>query len=197
MRRSTFLILVTLGAAVVGFTLASSAGRLRDKEPAAGTSSAARPQFAPLHWREKTDGPKGKRLEFSVDRFYVLARGWQARVGLKNDSAVAFQVGGVQSPLNRSFGLMLFLSGDQEDLEDRVGTGRLPTLRAAMKYEPSLPPILEPHSSWKGTISAPGSLVAGSWVRVVFGTLVAVGRTPDELPARLVWITDHAYRLRP
>jgi hypothetical protein len=196
MRRSTLLILVTVAAAVVGFTLASAAGRLRDKEPASKTSSAARPQFAALHWREKTDGPRGKRIWFLVDRFYVLADGWRARVGLKNDSSVAFQVGGVQSPLNRSFGLMLFSSGDPKDLENRVGTGRLPTLRAAMKYQPSLPPVLEPHSSWTGTISAPGSLVAGSWVRVVFGTLVAVGRTPDELPAQMVWITDHAHRLR-
>jgi hypothetical protein len=33
-------------------------------------------------------------------------------------------------------------------------------------------------------------------VRVVFGTLVAVGRPPDELGERVLWITDHAHRLR-
>ena len=58
------------------------------------------------------------------------------------------------------------------------------------------PAILEPGASWEGTMSAEGALVAGSWVRVVFGTLVAAGNPPEELPERIVWITDHAYRLR-
>jgi hypothetical protein len=34
-------------------------------------------------------------------------------------------------------------------------------------------------------------------VRVVFGTLIAVGKPPDELDEVLVWITDNTYRLRP
>ena len=50
--------------------------------------------------------------------------------------------------------------------------------------------------AWHGVISAPGSLVAGSWVRVVFGTLIAIGSTGDVLEDSVVWITDHAYRLR-
>ena len=45
-------------------------------------------------------------------------------------------------------------------------------------------------------MSASGALVADSWVRVVFGTLIAVGKPPDELDDVVVWITDHAYRLR-
>jgi hypothetical protein len=197
MRRSTLLILVTVGAGVVGFTFASTAGRLRDKAPSTETSNAAGPQLAAFHWREATDGPRGKRLQFSVDHFRIVAGGWRARLGVTNDSAVAYQVGGVRSPLDRSFGLMLFSSGDHEDLEDRVETGQLPALKAASTFEPGLPPILEPHSSWRGTVSASGSLVAGSWARFVFGTLVAVGRTPDELPKQMIWITDHAHHLRP
>ena len=45
-------------------------------------------------------------------------------------------------------------------------------------------------------MSARGPLVAGSFVRFVFGTLDPIGNAPDTLPPRLIWITDHAYRLR-
>ena len=79
--------------------------------------------------------------------------------------------------LDRAFGLMLFRTGETRELERRNRNGTLPATRPAVRYEPSLPKILEPGASWKGTISAPGSLVARSWVRVVFGTLVAVGTT--------------------
>ena len=51
--------------------------------------------------------------------------------------------------------------------------------------------MLEPGASWEGEISARGALVAGSWARVVFGTLVAVGKPPDELDEKVIWITDH------
>jgi hypothetical protein len=44
-------------------------------------------------------------------------------------------------------------------------------------------------------MSAQGALVAGSWARVVFGTLVAVGKPPEELDEKVIWITDHAYEL--
>ena len=60
-----------------------------------------------------------------------------------------------------------------------------------------LPRILEPGASWDGTISAPGPLLAGSYVRVVFGTLVAVSKPPEDMGDRVVWITDHSYRLKP
>ena len=55
--------------------------------------------------------------------------------------------------------------------------------------------MLEPRASWKGEISARGSLVAGSWARVVFGTLVAVGKPPEGLDETLIWITDETYQL--
>jgi hypothetical protein len=45
-------------------------------------------------------------------------------------------------------------------------------------------------------MSAPGALVADSWVRVVFGTLIAVGKPPEGLEEVFVWITDNSYRLR-
>ena len=69
-------------------------------------------------------------------------------------------------------------------------------MRAATRYAPELPRILEPKASWEGTIAAPGPLVADSWARVVFGTMVAVGKPPQGLEEVFVWITDSAYRLR-
>jgi hypothetical protein len=194
-RRTTVLVIVALVAVTAGFAFSSAADRLRDDSVDPRASARAGRQSAELGWRE-TYGPKGKRLEFSVDGIEVLRGAWRVRLGVMNDSSVAYEVGNPRATLDRSFGLMLFSTGESRDLEERNESATLPAVRPAVRYEPSLPAVLEPHTSWKGTISAPGALVAGSWVRVVFGTLVAVGRTPDELPERFVWITDHAYRLR-
>ncbi len=85
----------------------------------------------------------------------------------------------------------------EAELAQRNRSGTLPATRPATRYEPKLPKILAPRSSWNGTISAPGALVASSYVRVVFGALDAAGgKGPDGLANPVVWITDHAYRLR-
>ena len=91
---------------------------------------------------------------------------------------------------------MLFGSGDHDELDSRNADGTLPAVRRAVAYRPSLPRILEPGKSWSGTISAPGALVADSWVRVVFGPLVSVGEPPATLDDNVVWISDAAYFLR-
>jgi hypothetical protein len=188
MRRSTVFALVALGAVGAGFAFSSAAVRFGDEESAPESSEAARPQVKQLGWRDSF-GPPRAGFEFRVEWFEVLADGWRSRVSIENQSSVAFDV-------RDSFGLMLFSSGDQKELERRNENGTLPAPRPAVDYDPSLPDVLEPHSTWTGTISAPGSLVAGSWVRVVFGTLFAIGRTPDDLPERIGWITDDAYHLR-
>jgi hypothetical protein len=195
MPRSTLLVLVALGAAGVAVALSFAADPRGDEDSTAGASVAAGPQVARLGWHERTPGPAGARIEFGVDTFEVLADGWRARLSVRNDSSAAYEIGDRHSTVDRSFGLMLFSSGKLSDLEERNSDGTLPALRPALRYRPSLPDVLEPHERWSGTISARGALVAGSWVRFVFGALIAVGRTPDELPERLVWITDHAYRL--
>jgi hypothetical protein len=189
MRRGTLLIFIAAGAALVGFAYASERVREDDSTPTA--TAPAKPQVAPLGWRE-SEGPSGQRLVFSVHRFEVLADGWRARVAVRNDSRVAFEVGEER----QAFGLMLFSSGEHDDLETRNREGTLPTLRPALRYVPALPEVFEPKASWSGTISAPGALVAGSWVRFVFGPFVAIGRTPDGLPSQAGWITDRTYRLR-
>jgi hypothetical protein len=55
--------------------------------------------------------------------------------------------------------------------------------------------VLAPKQTWRATISAPGSLADGAYVRVSFGPLVAKGDPPDGMEPRVVWITDRSYRL--
>lgn len=185
------LVLVVGAAVLVGFAFAAVAERERGGGASLGGKTAATPQTKTLDLRESA-GKKGERVIFGVKRFQVLPEGWRARVSVRNDSDVAFTI----DPSRRSFGLMLFTSGAHHDLETRNRQQDLPTLRPALAYEPDLPSTLEPHATWTGTISAPGALVAGSWVRFVFGTLVVEGRAPDNFPPQLTWITDRAYRLR-
>ena len=196
MSRSTAIVFVVLGAALAGFAFSSATGRLQDDAVPAEPSSAARPQKAELYWHE-TYGRPGEQLVFEVERLQVLENGWRASLVLTNDTSIAYEVGDPRATLDRAFGLMLFRTSKAAELKRRNSSGTLPATRPATRYEPSLPAVLEPRASWRGTISAPGPLVAGSWARVVFGTLLAVGATGDDLDERVVWITDHAYRLEP
>lgn len=189
------MILVALGAALAGFAFSSTADRFRNDSPSPPTSVAAGPQRAELGWRE-TYGPEGEQIVFSVDVLDVEEEGWSAELSVENGTSIPYELGDPRATLDRSFGLMLFSSGELDELERRNAEQNLPAVRPAATYEPGLPQILEPGASWEGTIGAPGALVAGSWVRVVFGALVAVGRTPEGLDERIVWITDGAYRLR-
>jgi hypothetical protein len=191
--RTTIIVLIALGATFAGFVLASNAQRLRDDEPAAQASVAAGPQTARLDWRE-TYGSAGERLVFTVDELQVTETGWRARIGVENESTVGWELAPNATP-DGTFGLQLFETSDPEELEQRNREGTLPAVRPATSYEPELPRILEPGSGWEGTISAGGSLVAGASARVVFGTLVAVGKPPEGLSEQVIWITDHAYEL--
>jgi hypothetical protein len=192
--RTTIIVLLVLGATVAGFLLASNAERLRGKETDTRPSVAAGLQTARLGWRE-TYGAPGEQVVFTVDSVTVTGGGWSARVGVDNRSTVAWELApGATS--DGTFGLRLFETGDKNELDERNQSGTLPAVRAATRYDPELPNILEPKASWDGRISAPGALVAGSWVRVVFGTMIAVGKPPEGMEEVFVWITDNAYRLR-
>ena len=194
MSRTTLIVLIALGATFAGFVLASNAQRLTaDDDEEIATSVAAGPQTADLDWRE-THGSAGEQLIFTVARLEVTETGWSARIGIENDSSVGWELAPGATP-DGSFGLQLFETGDAQELEDRNRNGTLPAVRAATGYAPALPGVLEPGASWKGEISARGSLVAGSWARVVFGTLVAVGKPPEGLEEMLIWITDESYEL--
>jgi hypothetical protein len=194
MSRTTVIVLVALGATFAGFALASSAKRLTGSDPQIESSVAAGPQTVDVTWREAY-GPAGQQLVFEVDRIEVTASGWNARIGITNDSSVGWELAPDATP-DGSFGLALFETGDAKELDVRNRAGTLPAIRTATNYVPDLPRILEPGASWDGQISARGPLVAGSWVRVVFGTLVAVGNPPEEMNDTVVWITDHAVELQ-
>jgi len=192
--RTTLIVLIALGATFAGFVLASNAQRLTaDDDEEIATSVAAGPQTADLDWRE-THGSTGEQLIFTVTRLEVTETGWSARIGIENDSSVGWELAPGATP-DGSFGLQLFETGDAQELEDRNRNSTLPAVRAATSYAPELPGVLEPGASWTGEISARGSLVAGSWARVVFGTLVAVGKPPEGLEEMLIWITDESYEL--
>lgn len=193
MSRTTLIVLIALGATFAGFVLASNAQRLSGDDPEIETSVAAGPQTADLRWRE-VYGTGDERIVFTVDRISVTETGWSARVGIENDSSVGWELAPGATP-DGSFGLQLFETGDPDELEERNQSRELPALRAATTFAPTLPAILEPGRSWEGEIAAQGALVAGSWARVVFGTLVAVGKPPEELDEIVIWITDHAYEL--
>ena len=194
MSKTTLIVLIALGATFAGFVLASNAQRLSgDDDEAVATSVAAGPQTASLDWRESY-GSVGERLVFTVDRLDVVESGWSARIGIQNESSVGWELAPGATP-EGSFGLQLFETGEAEELEERNRDGTLPAVRAATRYVPELPGVLEPGASWEGEMSARGALVAGSWARVVFGTLVAVGKPPEELDEKVIWITDSAYQL--
>jgi hypothetical protein len=192
--RTTALVFVAAGAVLAGFAFSATASRGNDENAPTEPILAASPQQAKLDWRESY-GTGTQKLVFSVDSLQVMPNGWRARVSLENDTSVPYEVGDPKDAIDRTFGLMLFPSGDHSDLESKNEQGELPSVRRAVAYQPSLPRILEPGQSWSGTISAPGALVADSWVRVVFGPLISVGEPPEKLNDHVVWITDRAHPL--
>lgn len=153
---------------------------------------AAPPQRAQLGWREAYPGGRGERLVFVVDELAVTADGWSARVAVSNRTSVAFDVG---RPVDFQYGLMLFATGDLGELEEAARSVGLPSVRQASAIEPPPPAVLRPGATWRATLSAPGSLPAGAYARVVFGPLGAEGDPPEGVEPVVVWITDHAHRL--
>lgn len=194
MGRTAIIVLVALGATLAGFALASDSGLLRPATTTTEESVAAGPQKITLGWRE-TYGAPGERLVFTVRSLEVTTSGWKAQIGIENQTKLGWELVPGAIP-DGTFGLALFETGDAKELDQRNRSQTLPAVRAATAFDPELTKILEPHAAWKGEISARGSLVAGAWVRVVFGTLVAVGKPPPDLHDTVVWITDSAYELR-
>ena len=183
MRRLPFLLPLVLVAAACGTTTTI------DTVPFEAAKAA--PRSAALDWRE-TYGSKTGRLVFRVERLEVHLDGWEATVAVTNDTAVAFEI---SRPARRTFGLMVFGSGNHAELDRLNQKGALPSLRSAQKLDPPLPRALVPGETWSGTMSAPGALPDGRWVRVVFGVFTAAGKPPEGLQPTVSWITDSAYEL--
>jgi hypothetical protein len=153
---------------------------------------AAEPQQAQLGWRENYPA-SGQRLVFVVEALTVHKDGWSVDVAVTNSTRITFEAGG--SRVNLAYGLMLFATGDLAELEDAARGGGLPPVRRAATIEPEPPEVLEPNQTWRATLSAPGSLADGSYVRVSFGPFQAEGEPPEGIEPVVVWITDRAYRL--
>lgn len=162
-----------------------------DVEPI-GPVRAAEPQRVELDWRERYP-PTGPGLRFAVHTLEVRPDGWSADISVTNKTRIPFELGGGETALQ--FGLMLFASGELEELEEAAANGQLPAPRLAAGLEPAPPGALAPNATWRTTISAPGALLDGSYVRVSFGPLRARGEPPDEMEPVVLWITDRSYRL--
>lgn len=153
---------------------------------------AAEPQQAELGWRESYPA-SGERLVFVVDTLTVREDGWSVDVAVTNSTRIPFAAGG--SRLNHAYGLMLFSTGDLAELEDAARAGELPALRRASTIKPEPPDVLAPKQTWRATLSAPGSLADGSYVRVSLGPFRAEGDPPGGIEPVVIWITDRAHRL--
>jgi hypothetical protein len=182
MRRPLLLVAVLLLAGC------GSGGKLEPVDE----SRAAEPQRAELHWRESYPS-SGQRLIFAVDSLEITAMGWSADIAVTNSTAIPFDLGAVPTP--SAFGLMLFANDSLDELEEAAKNGRLPAPRVATRFDPAPPDVLAPKQTWRATISAPGSLADGAYVRVSFGPLLAKGDPPDDMNPRVRWITDRSYRL--
>ena len=184
MRRT--LLLLALALSLGGCGTAGTSG-----EPPL-PPRAAEPQRAVLGWREFHPARVGERLVFEVATLAVTKQGWSAAVAVVNRTNLRFEI--ETGPGDYSFGLMLFPTGDLKTVQEANRQGVLPAIRRAIELEPAPPTFLQPGQTWRTTMSAPGSLVDGSWVRVVFGTFVGEKDAPDDFK-RVVWFTDHAYHL--
>jgi hypothetical protein len=153
---------------------------------------AAEPQRVELGWRESYPST-GERLVFVVEALEITNRGWSADIAVTNATEIPFELGAIAEPL--AFGLMLFATGKLDDLAQAAEAGRLPPPRLATRIEPTPPNELAPDQTWRATISAPGSLADGAFVRVSFGPLRARGEPPAGMEPVVHWITDRSYRL--
>jgi len=153
---------------------------------------AAEPQHAELGWRESYPS-KGERLRFDVDALDVRKDGWSVEIALSNDTHTTFELG--VNPAQLSFGLMLFATGGLAELEAANRTGQLPPVRLAATMKPAPPDVLAPGATWRATLAGPGSLADGSYVRVSFGPLRAIGEPPQGMQPVVFWITDRSHKL--
>ncbi len=184
MRRAFLLVSLALAAAGCGTTVEPYVPAVR-----------APPQEATLDWVERYPAEQPALL-FGVRSFAVTATGWRAEISIENRSGVGWEVGAGRSTIERAFGVLLFPDDDLDELERRNRDGTLPTIRPAGTYEPALPQVLGPGKSWSGTISAPGPLAGGLWVRLSFGPFTSIGDPPAGAEPHVVWFTDRTYRLR-
>jgi hypothetical protein len=106
-------------------------------------TEAAPPQQAELGWEEQLP-ETGAALAFRVYRFAVTKDGWEADVEVENRTEIPWRLPGAVEAVPTSFGVMLFVTDELGEVEQRSTDGDLPGLREAQRYEPSLPARLAP-----------------------------------------------------
>ena len=186
MRRAAFIPTLLLAV-----RLLAGCGTAAEPDPIA-PARAAEPQRVSLGWRESYPS-KGERIRFDVDDLTVRADDWSVEVRVTNATRTSFELGVDRARL--SFGLMLFATGTLEEVEEANRAGRLPGVRLAATIDPLPPDVLAPGESWQATLAGPGSLAAGSHVRVAFGPLRAVGKPPPGIQPVVFWISDRSHEL--
>jgi hypothetical protein len=186
MRRATLL------AAVFALVPVALAGCGADE--AVPVSVKAPPQTAQLGWEEPYPA-EAPALVFRVASFTVTRDGWSANISVENTSDIGWRVGDASLLALGRWGVMLFPDDDADELDRRNHDGSLPGIRQATRFIPALPAVLASGKTWQGTISAPGALAGGLWVRISFGPFVADGVPPKGTETPVVWFTDHAYEL--
>ena len=134
---------------------------------------------------------------FRVARLSLTEDGWTADIAIDNRSGVPWELPEAPEAFRRQFGLMLFATGDLDELERLNGDQALPPVRKAERFSPAFPTFLAAGETWSGRMSAAGSLPAGSFARVVFGPFTAVADPPKGMEERVVWITDRVQRIDP
>ena len=184
--------LAMLGLFLLAFSVSGCSSTTSTSPP----GKAAKPQTAVLDWKEPADD-SATTLVFGVGELRVTEAGWEADISIENHTHARFEIPVASHSSERAFGLMLFGDGSIKTLDDLSRRGKAPPVRDAQVTEPATPGVLMPGASWKGTISAPGALLAGAWARVSFGPLTAIDKPPSGIPkTTFTWITDHAYQLR-
>ena len=183
-----------LAALLVAVALVAAGCDARGSSTEVLPTVKAPPQAAELGWIERYP-PDQPALVFGVESFTVTEDGWRAEISVQNRSDVSWEMNTARLEANLEYGVRLFPTDDQDELDRRTQQQDLPALRPATSYAPAPPEILRPGATWRGTISALGALAGGLWVRVSFGPFVSEGDPPSGVPSSFGWNTDHAYHL--
>ena len=128
----------------------------------------AAPAVLRLGWNSSSGG-----FSVTVRTLTVRGDGWSVAARIDNGTAQTLQIGRAHRPYpETTFGVAEVVGDERSD----------PPQRYATSFDPPLPRVLRPGSSWSGVFSGATRLPAGHRFRVVFGMFFA--RPPLLLDGR-------------